>query len=133
MKKKRLLDSYAILAYLKREDKYQRVIELLKSSSEDNILIMNEINVGECYYILARERDIEQAEYFIETILTNLPIKILSNTFDQIIEASRIKANYPISYGDCFAIATAIRENAIIVTGDPEFKKVAKLVEIEWL
>ncbi len=133
MKKKRLLDSYALLAYLKREDKYQQIIELLKSSAKDNTLIMNEINIGECYYILARERDVEQAEYFIETILPNLPINVVSNTFDQIIEASRIKANYPISYGDCFAIATAIRENAIIVTGDPEFKKVAKLVEIEWL
>jgi ribonuclease VapC len=128
-----LLDSYALLAYLKREDKYQQVIELLKSSSEDNFLIMNEINIGESYYIIARERNSEQAEYFATTILPNLPIYIISNSFDQIIEASRIKAKYPISYGDCFAVATAIRENATIVTGDPEFKKVDKLVEIEWL
>lgn len=36
-------------------------------------------------------------------------------------------------HADCFAVATAIRERAAIVTGDPEFKKVEKLVEIEWL
>ena len=63
-----MLDSYALLAYLKREDKYQQVIELLKSSSEDNFLIMNEINIGESYYIIARERNSEQAEYFIQQL-----------------------------------------------------------------
>jgi predicted nucleic acid-binding protein len=50
-----------------------------------------------------------------------------------VIEAARIKAEYPLSFSDCFAVDTARRENAIILTGDPEFKKVEHLVEIEWL
>ncbi|OGW13673.1 MAG: hypothetical protein A3G93_10130 [Nitrospinae bacterium RIFCSPLOWO2_12_FULL_45_22] len=132
MKKKKLLDSYSLLAYLKKEDKYQRVKDLL-SSSEDNPLIMNELNIGETYYILARERDSGYADYFIEVILPSLPIEILSNSFEQIIKASRIKAKYPISYADCFAVATALKEKAAIATGDPEFKKVEELVEIDWL
>jgi ribonuclease VapC len=53
--------------------------------------------------------------------------------FDHVIEAARIKAHHPLSFADCFAVATAARENAIVVTGDPEFKAVEKLVEIEWL
>ncbi len=57
-----------------------------------------------------------------------------SSFYDQALsEASKIKARYPISYADCFAVATALRENATIVTGDPEFKTVQKLVEIDWL
>jgi len=75
----------------------------------------------------------DASRYFIETILPNLPIQVTSNSFDHIIEASRIKAAYPIPYADCFAVATAVRERAAIVTGDPEFKKVKSLVEIEWL
>lgn len=133
MKKKRLLDSYALLAYLKREDDYQRIEDLLSSSKDVQSTIMNEINVGETYYIIARERGRDYADYFIETILPNLPIQIISNSFDSIIEASRIKSVYPISYGDCFAVATAVRENAVIVTGDPEFKKVEGIVDVEWL
>ncbi len=108
-------------------------MEILASAPVDCSIIINEINVGEIYYIIARERGIGQAEYFIETILPNLPIEIISNSFNQIIDASRIKANHPISYADCFAVATAIRENAIVITGDPEFKLVKNLIEIEWI
>lgn len=133
MKKKRLLDSFAMLSYLKKEDDYQRVVELLSSAPKDYSLIMNEMNIGESYYIIARERGASQADYFIETILPNLPIQTITVSFDCIIEASKIKALYPISYADCFAVATAIRENAVILTGDPEFRKVEKLVEVEWL
>ena len=130
MKKKILLDSYALLTYLKKENNYQRVKEVLLSSEN---VIMNELNIGETYYILTRQRGYQQADYFIEVILPNLAIKVLSNSFDQVIEASKIKATYPLSYVDCFAITTALREKAAILTRDPEFKKVEKLVEIEWM
>jgi len=131
--RKVLLDSYALLAYLKKEDNYKKVMELLNSVSDDSSILMNDINVGESYYIIARERGIEQADYFIETILPNLPIAIISNSFNQIIDASRIKVDHPISYADCFVVATAKREKAIIVTGDPDFKRVEGIVDIEWL
>lgn len=133
MKRKILLDSYAILAYLKKEDNYRKVMELLNSAPADCSIIMNEINVGESYYIIARERGVKQADYFIETILPNLPIDIISNSFNQIIDASRIKADHPISYADCFVVATATREKAMIVTGDPDFKRFKNIVDIEWI
>ncbi len=131
MKKRRLLDSFALLAYLKKENNYLRVKELI--SSPDVPALMNDVNVGETYYILARERGLEQADAFLSVILPSLPIIIRSNLLDHVIEASKIKAIYPLSFADCFAVATARRENAVIVTGDPEFKTVQKLVEIEWL
>lgn len=131
MKKKKLLDSFALLAFLKKENNYRRIKELL--STPDDPALMNEVNVGETYYILARERGMEQADAFLEVILPSLPILIKPNSFDHVIEASKIKARYPLSLADCFAVATAVRENAAILTGDPEFKHVQKLVEIEWL
>jgi len=133
LKKKRLLDSFAILAYLKRENNYEKVLKVLSSTSATSRVIMNEINVGECYYIIARQRGREEADYFINTILPNLPVEIIANSLKDIIEASRLKAEFPISYADCFAVATAMREKAAILTGDPEFKKVSGLVEIDWL
>jgi predicted nucleic acid-binding protein len=131
MKKKKVLDSFAILAYLKREGKYKKVKDLLVS--EEVFLLMNEINVGETFYILARERGLEKAEYFVNMILPSLPIETVPNTLDDVIEAARIKTTHSISYADCFVVATASRENAAIITGDPEFKKVQKAVEIEWM
>lgn len=48
-------------------------------------------------------------------------------------KASGIKAEYSISYADCFAAATALKYDATILTGDPEFKKIGSLVQVEWL
>jgi ribonuclease VapC len=57
----------------------------------------------------------------------------VSNSFTDVLEAARIKARLPISYADAFAVATAQRERAVIVTGDPEFRKVEHLVTVKWL
>lgn len=131
MSEKIVLDSYALLAYLKRENRGERVKEIL--TLKDAVLFMNEINLGECFYILARERGQDQAEYFIQTVLPNLPLHRRANTFQDIIEAARIKSLHSLSYADCFAVHTARKEAASLITGDPEFKKVAKLIKIEWL
>jgi predicted nucleic acid-binding protein len=130
MKKKKVLDSFALLAYLKMEGKYKKVKDLLAS---DEVLLMNDINVGEAFYVLAKERGVEKAEYFVNTVLPNLPIKVVPNTLQDVLEAARIKATHSISYADCFVVATALKKDAAIVTGDPEFKKVQKTVEIEWM
>lgn len=131
MKKKSLIDSFALLAYLKQESNYQKVEDLL--SSKETQLFMNDINIGETFYILARERGLDKAEYFINAILPNLPITKMGNTLTEVIHAAKIKAQYSFSYADCFAVATAIREKAVIITGDPDFKQVEKIVKIDWL
>lgn len=122
-----------MLAYLQREDNYQKVVEMMSSDPKDDLLIMNEINVGEAYYIIARERGTELADYFLETILPSLPVRLIPNSLENVIEAARIKSRYTISYADSFVVATAVREKAVIVTGDPDFKKVKDLAEVDWL
>jgi ribonuclease VapC len=66
-------------------------------------------------------------------IIRLLPLKIIPCPNDLVLEAAEIKAQYPIAYADAFVLASAIRENALIITGDPEFKEVEHLVEIHWL
>ncbi len=51
----------------------------------------------------------------------------------QIINFGEIIYRTAISYADAFLLATALREKATIVTGDPEFKKVQSLSPIEWI
>jgi len=131
VRKVRLLDSFALLAYLKKEKNYQKVKDILASHEED--LLMNEINVGEVYYILARERSLDAAEYFLHDILQALAIKITPNSLSDVIEAAKIKAQFPIAYADAFAVATAIKHDATLVTGDPDFKKAEHLITIDWL
>jgi len=132
--RKRLLDSFALLAYLNKEANFERVKLILSQAQKSGaFVLMNEINIGETYYILFRKRGAKQAEFFIDTILPGLPIAPVSNTFESVLEAARIKAEYPLSFSDCFAVSTARRENAIVLTGDSEFRNVEHIVEIEWL
>jgi uncharacterized protein len=134
VKKKRLLDSFALLAYLNKEKGYQKVRDMLADAQKTGEFnLMNEMNVGEVYYILFRKRGREQADYFLETILAALPITIITNTFNDVIDAAKIKAEYPLSFADCFAAALARKYDALIVTGDPEFKRIEHIVALEWL
>ncbi len=134
MKRKQILDSFALVAYLNKERGYQRVRDVMSEVEKSgNKVLMNEINIGDVYYILFRKRGAEKADYFLDTILEALPISTISNSFDHVIEAARIKAEYSLSYADCFIAAMARRQNGIILTGDPEFKKIEHLVDIEWI
>lgn len=131
MKKKKVLDSYALLAFLEKEGAYARIQDLL--ATEDAPVFMNAVNVGEVFYILSRQRGDRAAEYFLSVILPGLPISVLDNSFDNVIAAARLKAKHALSFADCVAAATAIRENAVLVTGDPEFRKLGKAVTVEWI
>lgn len=134
MKKKKLLDSYALLAYLNKENGFEKVRNVLAEAQKTGLpVLMNEINIGETYCILYRKRSPEQAEYFLDNVLAGLPISSISNSFDAVIFAANIKARHALSFADCFAIATAQQENAVILTGNPEFKNVEDFVEIDWL
>jgi predicted nucleic acid-binding protein len=131
VKKKAVLDSFALLAFLGNEDGCEKVKRLL--ADKDIQLLMNEINVGESYYIIARERGLAQADEFVDAILPSLPIILVANSLAEVIEAARIKAEYPLAYADCFVASTACRKKAPVITGDPEFKKVQQIIEIDWL
>ncbi len=133
MTKPNVLDSFALLAYLAREPGFETVRALLRNAEATNRpAIMNEINVGEVYYRTAKGRSPAQADACLR-ILETLPIQVLGNTFPQVLEAARLKARYPIAYADAFALATAIRERAVLVTGDPEFRAIGDLVEVRWI
>jgi predicted nucleic acid-binding protein len=130
VKPRKVLDSFALLAYLQGEKGQAAVRETLSSGRR---VLMNEINVGEVYYILARARGRAQADFFLHTILPQLPITVVTNDLETVIQAARVKAGHAIAYADCFAVMTAQREDAALLTGDPEFKAVESIVTIKWI
>jgi predicted nucleic acid-binding protein len=132
-KQRSLLDSYAILALLNDEPGAQFVADLLRAGARDeDLLLVNEINVGEVYYIVAKHRSLSEAERVLRYLET-LPLEIVSNGYAEVIDAARVKARFPLSYADAFAVATAIRLGVCLVTGDPEFAAVEDTVDIVWL
>jgi predicted nucleic acid-binding protein len=131
--KRILFDAHSILKWTQKEAGYERVKRFMLGCRDGSVTgYMNVLNLGEVYYRSIRTAGTEKAKAFLENF-QRLPIDLILPDKELIWKASEIKAEYAISFGDCFAAATALRYDAKIVTGDPEFKKLGKLVTIEWV
>ena len=128
-----LLDSFALLAFLNDEPGRVRAQEVLALAQAYKCrVLMSSVNLGEVLYITERSRGLPAAQS-VQALVESLPLELLEASRDLILDAAHIKAHHALSYADSLAVASAIHENAIILTGDPEFKTVEDLVKIEWL
>ena len=131
--KRILFDSHAILKWMQKEAGYKKVKSMIIACREKSMKgYMSQINLGEVYYKTIRAVGLGEAKNFLENFF-RLPINLMLPDSELIWKASEIKAAYPISYADCFAAATALRYEAVILTGDPDFKKIEGIVSVEWL
>ncbi len=128
-----VLDSHALLALLQKEQGQERVAELLAQARTSNEPVrLSLINWGEIFYIVEREQGAQVAKELIQDI-EKLPIALAEVSRARVEAAAHIKSKYPVSYADSFAIALAQELGATIVTGDPEFNAVTKVVSILWV
>ena len=93
---------------------------------------MTVINVGEVLYVTERRRGPTGARAAI-ALLDLLGVRVVDADRRLTFAAAHIKANHALSYADAFAAALARRLDAVLITGDPEFRSVESLVRIEWL
>lgn len=135
-----VLDSWPVMAYLQGEPAAQKVIEILADAHDRNIkILISTVNAGEIWYNIAARANPKEADRAIE-ILLNLGVTIVDVDWQTTKIAARFKAKGGISYADCFAAALVVRTASgsdraycVLVTGDPEFKKLEKEIDIEWL
>lgn len=128
-----LFDSHALLAFFQKEEGADAVAGILRNAmktGDERFICL--INLGEILY-LTKRRFGDSKKLEILTRVHQLGIGILSIPDSLVYEAAEIKARYPISYADCFALACAVGHSAALVTGDPDFKTVAHLAEIIWI
>jgi ribonuclease VapC len=128
-----LFDSHALLAFFQNETGANIVYEILRKSRKEHIdRLVCVINLCEIIYITKRMFG-DQKKIEILGRIHQLGFKVLPVPDTLVYQAAEIKAEYLISYADCFVIACAQEHNSTIVTGDPEFKNVDHLVKIEWI
>ncbi len=128
-----VFDSHALLAFFQKETGAEIVAQILRNSTDhgtDRLICM--INVGEILY-LTKRRFGETKKLEILSRIYQLGFKLLSIPDSLVFQAAEFKSQYPLSYADCFALACAIENTAVLVTGDPEFRGVSHLVPIEWI
>ena len=128
-----VFDSYAILKFYQDEKGADEIEKLLMSAQNGDLkAYISEINLGEIYYQTIRRVGLSAAKKNLEEFST-LPVAVVPPSSDIILSASEIKAQYAISYADCFAAATALKYSASIVTGDAEFRKIEHFAKVVWI
>jgi ribonuclease VapC len=128
-----IFDSHALLKFFQKEKGYEKVAQLLEQIKKTGASkYINAINLGEIIYSTKKEFG-DQKKLEVLANIERLNFTILSIPNNLIFQAAEYKAQYAISYADCFALASAVEHKAVIVTGDPEFKKVEHLAEIHWI
>ncbi|MGE5221441.1 MAG: type II toxin-antitoxin system VapC family toxin [Omnitrophica WOR_2 bacterium] len=128
-----VLDSFALLSHLQDEGGRGRIVDLLEQAQQGNChLLLSSVNLGEVCYVIERRRGLRDVQLVLAAV-DSLPIEILPADRDAVLAAAHLKAHYPISFADAFAATAAQARSAILLTGDPEFKSLSPVLQIEWL
>lgn len=128
-----LFDSHALLKFFQKEKGYEKVFHLLEEIKKTGAAkYINAMNLGEIIYSTKKEFG-DQKKLEVLANIERLNFTILPIPNNLIFRAAEYKAQYALSYADCFALASAVEHKASLVTGDPEFKKVEHLVDIVWI
>jgi predicted nucleic acid-binding protein len=109
-----VLDSWALLAYLKDEPAALRIEEEWLGQRP----AVCSINLGEVLYIRIRDGGEETAANEVAAIRRNSTV--IDPDWELAAAAAEIKALGGLAFADAFCIATAQRLNAPVLTGDPE-------------
>lgn len=128
-----ILDSFALIAYFEQEEGASKVVHFLeRAERKQNRLLLTFINWGEIYYAIFRSKGESRAEDCL-LLMDQLPIELVGIDRELVYQASRIKGQYAVAYGDCFAAALAKREECPVLTGDKEFQKLNKEIQVSWI
>jgi predicted nucleic acid-binding protein len=132
-KRRYVVDAYTILIYLQKEQGWQEIGQLLRSWRSTRFdAKLSWINWGEIYYMTWKYFGKEKATE-VKDLLSALPIELEPIDFELVLSAAELKAQHNISYADAFCAATVLRYDAILVTGDPEFKSLENKIDIRWV
>ena len=129
------LDACALIALINEEDGADIVDGLINQAIAGEIALnISIINLSEVYYGYIGDLGKDEADDYLERILS-YPIKVINVITDEVFRtASRLKGIYSISLADSYACATALSFNAILVTSDHhEFELLEQKESISFL
>jgi predicted nucleic acid-binding protein len=75
----------------------------------------------------------EAAAHEVEARMREMPIAAIGADRDRASRAAALKQKHSLSYADAFAAELAIERGAWLVTADPEFMKLGKMLSMYWL
>ena len=128
-----VLDASALMTFFENRPGANKVEELLVDAADaERPLAMSVVNWGEVYYSISRAHGEKAAAAKLQEI-AQLPIEVFDVDTEMAKLAASLKAQYNLSYADCFAAALAQARKATLVTSDKDFERVGTAVKILWV
>lgn len=126
-----VLDANALIAFFElRRGAAEKVRHLLgEAARQDLPLLMSAINWGEVFYTEWRYRGEVKARE-AEASLLEMPISVIAVDRERTSRAGALKQKHGLGYADAFAAELAIERGALLVTADPAFQKVGKVLSV---
>ena len=128
-----VIDSHALIAFLKGEVGAERVAGFLKAAGEGKVrAVMSTVNLGEVAYVTERRLGLPRTQAALAAI-DQLPVEILPVDRRAALAAAHLKAVHKLPYVDALVAALAQLHGGAVLTGDRDFAAVEAAVEVEWL
>jgi len=129
--RRHVLDANALVAYFEgRQPAGQKIRSLFEEALRLELtLFMSAVNWGEVFYVEWRIHG-EPAARVAESNLHRLPILVVAADLDRATRAAALKQKHNLGYADSFAAELAIEQGAWLVTADPEFSRLGKMISL---
>jgi len=127
-----VLDANAVIRYFEGEsgDGREKVQSLFEQSRHGNArLFMSVVNMGEVLYIFLKRIGQQRAMHYIQQL--QHAVSFIGVDTAQTIHAATLKHRYNLGYADSYAAALTIETRATLVSADPSFEKLGKV--LKWL
>jgi uncharacterized protein len=122
-----VLDANALYRFLTGGPGAETVNRLFKEARDiEQPLRMSVINWGEVYYTIAKAQGFAEAARIMGRVKL-LPLAVLDAGEAVTARAAQLKAGHGLPYADCFAAATATKDDVLVTSEAKDFKKIPGL------
>jgi predicted nucleic acid-binding protein len=125
--KMHVLDANALYRFLTGGTGADIVNRLFKEARDaEQPLHMSVINWGEVYYTIAKVEGFAETARIMDRVKL-LPLAVFDAGEAVTTRAAQLKAAHGLPYADCFAAATAAKDDVLVTSDAKDFKKVPGL------
>src|SRR5271169_5070943 len=125
--KPHVLDANALYRFLTGGPGADTVNRLFKEARDaEQPLRMSVINWGEVYYTIAKVEGFAETARIMDRVKL-LPLTVVDAGEAVTTRAAQFKAGHGLPYADCFAAATAAKDDVLVTSDAKDFKKVQGL------
>ncbi len=112
-----LIDSWAWIEYFRGTEMGEKTVPLIEGGDE---IVVSALNIAEVYHAVLRKKGKDTAERHREAMQRRC--RVVNVDADIAARGAEIKLEKRWGLADAIILATAEREDAKIITGDPHFK-----------